>query len=400
MPRSREENARLDRLAGSGEGWGGGLPLPLLFAAFLNELLDNETVSQERFTEIAADVLAFKSNQVMSVWPSWEAFTADVLAQMASKDIVQGTGGKWFRGGKLIPGSYIEVIPARTWQGRKYPRDGVTVWEKDEREFRSRAAHSEREATSLVGNFRPAAPSHVSEIRESEHQVGQLYPVLVDQHGRILDGGHRKAANPGWHERKITVHSEQEALAIGLWANRGQPLAPKVQARITELIGELAGTSQMKRDRVKAALLADPSRSDSDIGREVGCDHKTVTKIKRELQETGEIPRFESKGRGITTGTIITDPKPPVLTEQLQEAINAAYANGTVKTGPDVEAMFNLKRATAWNALSRAKEAARSRVQSPPAQEPMEQSHTHNWGPWIRLRRCAECGEQEVETDE
>jgi hypothetical protein len=225
----------------------------------------------------------------------------------------------------------------------------------------------------------------------------------VDQHGRILDGGHRKAANPGWHERKITVHSEQEALAIGLWANRGQPLAPKVQARVTELIGELAGTSQMKRDRAKAALVADPTRSDRDIGREVGADHKTVSAVRQDLESTGEIPQYlakggQSGGQGITTGTI-TDPKPPVLTKQVQEAINAAYADGTVKTGPDVEAMFGLKRATAWNALSRAKEAARSRAQPAPAQEPAEQSHTHNWGPWMRLRKCAECGEQEAEAD-
>ena len=36
-----EKERRLDRLAGSGQGSGGGLPLPDLFSALLNEVLDS-----------------------------------------------------------------------------------------------------------------------------------------------------------------------------------------------------------------------------------------------------------------------------------------------------------------------------------------------------------------------
>jgi hypothetical protein len=391
--RSQEENARLDRLAGSGKGWGGGLPLPLLFAAILNELLDNETASQERLTEIAADVLAFKSNQVMSVWPSWEAFTADVLAQMASKDIVQGAGGMWYRGEALIPGSYIEVIPARAWQGHKYPHDGVTVWEKDEREFRSRAAHSEREATSLVGNFRPAAPDHVSEIRQSVEQVGRLYPVLVDQHGRILDGGHRKAADPNWPERRMTVRSEQEALAIGLWANRGQPLTRKQQARVTELIGELAGTSQLKRERAKDALVADPSRSNRDIAREIGCSHNTVNEVRQELQETGQIDQFTaSGGRGVTTGIPApAAPRGPIgdIPGARAEVQRRMQAGQPVRR-QEVAQQYGVSEITVRAAAAEAQAALDENAID-------TDTHDHIWGPWIRARNCVECGEQELE---
>ena len=62
MSPSREENERLDKLAGSGKGSGGGLPLPDLFAAMLNELLDNPPVSSGRMAEIASSVLSFKAN--------------------------------------------------------------------------------------------------------------------------------------------------------------------------------------------------------------------------------------------------------------------------------------------------------------------------------------------------
>jgi ParB-like chromosome segregation protein Spo0J len=396
MPRTREENARLDRLAGSGEGWGGGLPLPLLFAAILNEILDYGSASHERLTEIASTELAFKTSQVMSVWESWEDFTTDVLAQMEARRILASDGYTWTAGDKLATDTYLEVIPSRAWKGRKYPADGVTVWDKQERERRSRESHAEHEATSLVGNFRDAAPDHVSEIRQSVAQVGQLYPVLVDQHGRILDGGHRKAADPNWPERRMTVRSEQEALAIGLWANRGKPLAPKVQARVTELIGELAGTSQLKRERAEAALLADPSRSNRDIGREVGCSDNTVRDVRRELEETAQIAQFTaSGGRGVTTGTI-TDTRPRVLTDEKQAEVDALVASGATRAA--VVEQTGLKENTAQRAMEKARERIKRTPEpqsSPIAEE--EAEHIHDWGPWIRIRQCVECGEQEIE---
>jgi hypothetical protein len=88
-----EKERRLDKLARSGQGSGAGLPLPDLFAALLDEVLDAAPVTQERMTEIASSSLSFKEQAVFATWPSWEAFTADVLAQLESRGIIAREDG-------------------------------------------------------------------------------------------------------------------------------------------------------------------------------------------------------------------------------------------------------------------------------------------------------------------
>lgn len=302
MSSRHDEPERLGRLAGTGEGSGGGLPLPVLFLAILTEMLDNGPASTEHLTGIAVSALKFKSNNVMTTWGSWETFTDDVLEQMASREIIsRGDDDLWQLGDKFRTGVPLVIIPAG--KGRK--ADGATIWPKDEREQLSKAHHAEREALSMVGRMRPVENQRVNAIRQSEPEVGQLYPVLVDQHGRILDGAHRLEANPHWRRHTIRVDSEEMALAVGLWANSGQPLPAKVRARITELIGDLAGTNQIKRDRIKAALLEDANRSDRVIAGLLGVSQPTVGQVRRELEETDKIYQFsrDQGGRPRKDGT-------------------------------------------------------------------------------------------------
>ena len=84
-PSRDETERRLDRLAGSGQGSGGGLPLPDLFSALLNEVLDSAPVTTKRMTEIASSVLSFKEQAVFATWPSWDALTADVSLATVSR---------------------------------------------------------------------------------------------------------------------------------------------------------------------------------------------------------------------------------------------------------------------------------------------------------------------------
>jgi len=45
----------------------------------------------------------------------------------------------------------------------------------------------------------------VRRLRKSGEQQGSLLPVVKDQHGNIISGKHRKAANPQWRETTIEV---------------------------------------------------------------------------------------------------------------------------------------------------------------------------------------------------
>lgn len=315
MARSREEAKRLDRLAGSGKGWGGGLPLPLLFAAILNELLDHGPANDERLVEIASSTLEFKTNQVMSTWPSgWASFTSDVLAQMESSRMIRRDESGWVTGEDFLTGHPLTIIPAR--RGSK--ADGVTVWEAEERDALSRADHIEHEVTSTVGGLwpdgnglRPVDHSRVARIRESEPEVGQLYPVLVDQHGRILDGKHRKAANPDWREYKIPVESDEMALAVALWANDGVPLEPEIRKRVEELILGAKTAQEKQRERIRQALLDNPELAHNAIAKRLGLGNSGHVTVGRECRELIVQCTIRECGHRLTeSGKAAPGPKP------------------------------------------------------------------------------------------
>ena len=65
---------------------------------------------------------------------------------------------------------------------------------------------------------------------------GRFYPVITDQHGRILDGKHRRAADPRWFELRLEVPDDVTALAIARATNLRRPLPDDVAATIDELI--------------------------------------------------------------------------------------------------------------------------------------------------------------------
>ena len=69
---------------------------------------------------------------------------------------------------------------------------------------------------------------------------GRFYPVLTDQHGRVLDGKHRREADPFWFELRLEVPEDVTALAIARAANLRRPLPDDAAATIDELIKRAA----------------------------------------------------------------------------------------------------------------------------------------------------------------
>jgi site-specific DNA-cytosine methylase len=58
-----------------------------------------------------------------------------------------------------------------------------------------------------------------SELEKSRKEVGEIFPVLKDQHGNVIDGLHRKEANPSWREEIVRVESPLHALKIRVHSN-------------------------------------------------------------------------------------------------------------------------------------------------------------------------------------
>ena len=64
------------------------------------------------------------------------------------------------------------------------------------------------------------------ELQESEKSVGQIYPVLKDKNGNIIDGFHRKFVNPDWKEEILDVDDPLTILKIRVHAQYRR-LVPK-----------------------------------------------------------------------------------------------------------------------------------------------------------------------------
>jgi len=55
---------------------------------------------------------------------------------------------------------------------------------------------------------------HEYDHKKSEKVVGQLYPVLLDKHGRVIDGFHRLESDPNWRTEKHPEIDTEEKLLI------------------------------------------------------------------------------------------------------------------------------------------------------------------------------------------
>ena len=60
---------------------------------------------------------------------------------------------------------------------------------------------------------------NLEELRKSKDVVGQIFPVIKDQNGKILDGFHRKRIDPDWKEIVVNVKDDMEALLIRVHSN-------------------------------------------------------------------------------------------------------------------------------------------------------------------------------------
>lgn len=98
-------------------------------------------------------------------------------------------------------------------------------------------------------------------------------PIVVDENGAVLDGHHRKRVCA---EIGITPPT---VVLPGLTEDQKHDYALRANLACRHL------NQQQKRELIRAELDRDPSRSDREIGRLCGADHKTVGAVRR-----GEIP--------------------------------------------------------------------------------------------------------------
>jgi hypothetical protein len=60
----------------------------------------------------------------------------------------------------------------------------------------------------------------IEDLRSSTEKIGDLYPILEDFYGNIIDGKHRLEANKGWPRRRLeNVKTERDRIIVKLVSN-------------------------------------------------------------------------------------------------------------------------------------------------------------------------------------
>ena len=170
------------------------------------------------------------------------------------------------------------------------------------------------------------------DLKKSE-KIGQLYPVLVDAKGNIIDGNHRLEADPNWRKEKIPEIDTEEKLLVARcvsnwhrrpvsreekanWINGLAALYEKqglktgaggygVKNEIRQKIVEVTGLSQpvvnsflldkykarVREDSYKPPILSASERIEHELGRDyverhrIEVEEELRPKVEKEIRE-------------------------------------------------------------------------------------------------------------------
>ena len=126
----------------------------------------------------------------------------------------------------------------------------------------------------------------IDELKGSWEKLGELYPVLVDKNGNVIDGKHRKKANPNWYEKVIDTDDPVRIAMIDFIANvnRREISNSEIKKKLDK-IAELTGWS------VQQIAV--------EIGRSGEAGEKWVRRyISERYKDTAQVERAKKQSAG------------------------------------------------------------------------------------------------------
>lgn len=171
----------------------------------------------------------------------------------------------------------------------------------------------------------PLALDEYTALEASIREHGVQVPIVVDENGVVIDGHHRQkiAEALGAHCPQTRVFDKTDA--------------EKRTLALTLNLDRRNLNREQRRAIVEASVKADPDLSDLQHAKRTGVSDKTVTGVRRDLEQRSEIPnvttRTDSLGRqqpatkpgriDFATGEVLTDQRggiePPSSSHDVEE---------------------------------------------------------------------------------
>ncbi|MBW2561647.1 MAG: hypothetical protein JRE40_12445 [Deltaproteobacteria bacterium] len=96
------------------------------------------------------------------------------------------------------------------------------------------------------------------ELKSSAERIGQLYPILVDYFGNVIDGEHRFGVDEKWRRVRLEhIRTEKDRLIARIVSNTVRRSVPsKEKTELLERLGEIYSSEGVKPGRI-AYKIAD-----------------------------------------------------------------------------------------------------------------------------------------------
>jgi ParB-like chromosome segregation protein Spo0J len=127
-------------------------------------------------------------------------------------------------------------------------------------------------------------PEEFAALKADIAERGVVTPIDLDETGAILDGHHRYRA---WCELQ---RNEPPPTIV----RAGLSEAEKRSFAIRQNVHRRHLMRGQMQDLIERELRARPDHSDRQIAADVGVDHKTIGRLRRVLNATGELPQLDA----------------------------------------------------------------------------------------------------------
>ena len=163
--------------------------------------------------------------------------------------------------------------------------------------------------------------SVITELRSSSERVGQLYPILLDYHGNIIDGEHRYGVDEGWSTIRLDhIRTEKDRLIARIISNNVRRSVP--QSEKTELLAKL-GEFYLSEG-------VEPGKISQKIMEETGMSYRWVMKyLPERFKDSAQLERARSAARHAAEIGKLPDPPEEVLT--IKTYANTDFVNIVMK---------------------------------------------------------------------
>lgn len=100
-------------------------------------------------------------------------------------------------------------------------------------------------------------------LKFSSKTIGQLYPVLVDYHGKIIDGEHRLKANENWKKVKVDhIITEKDRLLAKIISNNvRRNVSTKEKNELLGMLGEILLEQGVERGQIAYKIAKESGMS-------------------------------------------------------------------------------------------------------------------------------------------